>query len=118
MDFPILSDYAVPLVDDWEETLSVDPTIRSPVEAGYVQTRAKFTRIPKKWHIFYPLILDTDKVSLESFQDTVKVGADKFYWINDKDLVTYEVRLLSPMVFNIHPQSSIYWTATFDLEQV
>lgn len=117
-DFPTLSSYAIPEVNAWQESKAFDPTIRSPQEAGYILTKARFTRIPKKWHISYETLQNDDKISLENFETARKVGAESFNWTNPKNSIVYVVRFLAPISFGFNSQSSMYWKAEFDLEEV
>ena len=76
-DFPTLT--AKPLGSGWNEGKAIDPTIRSPKEAGYVQTRAEFTRIPRKYHLSYKMNA-TDVGLLQAHEDGQGIGADSFNW--------------------------------------
>jgi len=118
-DFPTLS--ITPSVAPWSQTKTADPTIRSSFDAGYVQTRARFTRVPITWSISYqggnslPL---ADKLTLEAHENAVNCGAAIFSWTNPMDGVTYQVRYgKTPIVFT-PLYNKLFWTATFTLEQV
>jgi len=113
--FPTLS--INPSVTPWEEGAANDPTLRSPFEAGYVQTRARFTRIPDRWHIGYTLLPKADKDTLRAFEKTVKVGSDSFTWTNPDDQQTYTVRFLAPISYK--PVGTMAnWHVEFVLEEV
>jgi len=114
-DFPTLS--SAPLISAWEEKAAFDPTLRSPFEAGYIQTRPKFTRIPYHWHVAYGDLSDTDKGTLKTFENTVKVGSDSFNWTNPTNSTVYSVRFLAPILFRLAADGEV-WSAEFDLEQV
>lgn len=113
--FPTLT--VTPSIEGWGEELAQDPTIRTQLDAGYILTRARFTRIPKKWKVKYGLITQTDKATLETFQNTVKGGAGIFSWTSPVGLTTYSVRFAGPIVFTMR-ESSNWWDSEFTLEQV
>jgi phage-related protein len=106
-------------VQPYKHSAAFDPTIRVPnYEAGYRQTRPRFTRVPKKWHIAYPGIMtDTDQTTLEAFEVTVKYGADSFTWTHPKTAVQYTVRFASLVEYRFGISDS-YWAFEFDLEEV
>lgn len=119
MAFPALS--VSPSVNGWEEGKALDPTIRSQKEGGYVSTRPRFTRIPKKWKLSYsqgnalPL---ADKLLLEAHEESVKVGADSFSWTNPMDGVTYTVRYVDGPIQFKPLVGKLLWEATIGLEQI
>lgn len=116
-DFPTLSEN--PSVEGWEEDLAFDPTIRSSFEGGYVQTRARTTRIPEKWKIKYEVLPTADKDILKVFQrDTVLVGSSSFNWTNPLDSVIYEVRIAEKFVFTPTGNTIDYWTCEAVFEEV
>lgn len=113
--FPTLS--AEPDVRNYSETIAYDPTIRSDTEGGYTITRARFTRLRKKWHIYYPVMTVTDKDTLQNFEKSVLVGSDSFEWTNPADGQTYTVRFVTSIIYR--PLSTKnYWIVEFDLEEV
>ena len=114
-NFPILA--TNPWIDGWEEGVATDPTIRSQFEGGYVQTRARFTRIPNKFSVHYGVLSTSDKDLLRAFEKTVKVGSDIFSWTNPENSVIYEVRFLSPIKYIPH-SNSLWWDVSFTLEEV
>ena len=97
-----------------EEKVAQDPTIRNPFDGGYVQTRAKFTRIPDKWHIGYRPLTATEKGNLQTFEKSVGIGADSF---SHPDLSGKTVRFLGPVIYRRYA-NSLLWTAEMDLEEV
>lgn len=120
MAFPVLS--INPLVEPFEQTAALDPTIRSEQEAGYVQTRPRFTRVPRKWHIAYSGLPLADKSALESHEISVNFGAGMFSWTNPIDGATHNVRYLGSIKFKpengFDPLGNHSWSAEFDLEEV
>jgi len=110
--YPTLSDVpSYPLVEQVK-----DSVIRSDFDGGYVQTRARHTRIRKTWQIKYGNLTSADKITLAAFVTTVQGGADSFTWVNPQDSVSYEVRFSQPPTFSL-----VYtdrWNVSFSLEQV
>ena len=115
MAFPALS--TAPLISGYEDGAALDPVIRSSKEAGYVQTRPRFTRVPLKWHVAYGDLSDADEALLRAWETTVKFGADSDTWTHPKTGMNYTVRLAAPIKYKMNEAGSI-WTAEFDLEQV
>lgn len=115
MAFPTLS--SAPLISGFNEAAALDPVIRSPKEAGYVQTRPRFTRVPKKFHVTYASMTDSDKSALESWEATVGYGANSDTWMHPKTSVSYTVRLTGPIKYALGETDSL-WTFDFDLEEV
>ncbi len=120
MAFPVLT--INPLVEAFEQTAALDPVIRSESEAGYVQTRPRFTRVPKKWHIGYSGLSLADKTALESHEVSVNCGSAMFSWTNPVDGIAYNVRYLGVIKFKpengFDPLGNHAWSAEFDLEEV
>ena len=114
-NFPTLG--TNPTIDGWEEGLAIDPTIRSQSEGGYVQTRARFTRLTNKWNIKYMALSAADKDTLRTFEKTVRGGSDAFNWTNPANSVTYSVRFLGLIKYIPH-SNSLYWDVSFVLEEV
>jgi hypothetical protein len=120
MSFPTLS--TPPVVRSFSEEAAFDPTLRSPKESGYVQTRATTTRVPpEKWHVEYSGLTAADKVLLKAHQVTVKIGAALFSWTNPLDSVTTDVRYLAPIKFateeTFDSTGAHCSSAAFDLEE-
>jgi len=113
--FPTLTDGSV-TPDGWEQTKAFDPTVRSRSEGGYLKTRPRCTRVPKKWRAVYEMVA-ADKTTLTTFENTVMVGSDVFTWTNPDDGVVYSVRLLEPIKFS-PIGSKLKWRAELLLEEV
>lgn len=97
-----------------------DPAIRAPLEGGYVATRPRFTRIPRKiWRIGYTDVPNSDKGDIEGFcNNTVKVGSNIFTWTNPEDGVTYNVRFKgAPTYKYVGAGATRRWDIDFELEQ-
>lgn len=89
--FPTLSIppvYPIPVVRD-------DRTIATKKEAGYVQTRSRYSRVRRTWQVQYEKLTAADNVLLEAFMDTVHEGTDIFTWAHPVS-GEYQVRFSSP----------------------
>jgi hypothetical protein len=102
---------------NFSEDSAVDPTIRSEFENGVVLSRARFTTLKKKFSVGYNTITAADKLKLVNLQTSTKIGAATFYWTNPDDSVEYEVRLMSPIKFQIEPRNFSYWNARLEMAQ-
>ena len=111
-----------PVVGDFKDKLAHDPTIRSSSDGGYVTSRAKFTRIPRKWDVHYMWLTVANKNTLKTFVDATAIGgAESFSWLNPEDGVTYTARFLDPLTieFNAHPNTNfLFWMVDFIMEEV
>ena len=108
-----------PVVADLEEIIAQDPTIRSQYDGGYVQTRARFTNIKRRWNVHYTMMSQTNKNTIRTFEAARKVGAESFSWTNPENGNSYTVRFLEPVVYRpINNMGYLYWDITFILEQV
>lgn len=86
MAFPTLSQAPVSCT-----TEIVDDTIKSQSEAGYVQTRPRFTRRMHKFAGIRYILEAADMALLMAHADTVK-GSTIFAWTHPTSAVTYNVR--------------------------
>lgn len=58
-----------------------DPALRAKMEGGYVVTRPRHTRRPRRtWKIGFTDIRDADKTALQVFWDSVRGGSEAFNW--------------------------------------
>ncbi len=115
--YPVLDEN--PSINGYSETALVDPTIKAPFEAGYTQTRSRFTRIPEKWTIKYEVLTAVDKNTLKAFERARLIGSESFDWTNPSDNVTYDVRFGGPGPVVYAPrENDDFWTCEFTLEQV
>ncbi len=88
--------------------------LRTPTDAGYVKTRRRFTRDPKKWTVVYRGLTDADYTTMASFISTYGTTG-KFNWTHPVDSSTKVVR------FSKRPslvKRSPYWEMTCELEEV
>lgn len=120
MAFPSLS--TTPIVESFNQKSALKPTLRSEAEAGYVQTRPRFSRVPKKWGLAYGGLSLADKAALEAHEVSVRYGADLFSWTNPTDNVAHNVRYFEPIEFSLDTTfdnlGNHTWRATFELEEV
>lgn len=76
-----------------------DVTVKSEQEGGYVLTRPRHTRTPRKtFSTGYTDISNADKLTLESFFNTVG-GHTEFVWQDPVELTNVTVRFGAPMEF-------------------
>ena len=115
LNFPSLS-RSVSL-ENFTEGLASDPSIRSESEAGYVISRARYTRMPKMFGFTYRYLTAADKAALEEFQNTVKVGADAFNWSHPKESIVFTVRLKEPLDFQLEDRNPDYWKVSIRLDE-
>ena len=108
-----------PVVGDMDSTMAHDPAIRSQSEGGYVTSRARFTRISRRWTIRYEWMSRTNKNTILAFEDARCAGAEAFTWTNPVDSTTHNVRFLEPIRYTPHANTNfLWWTVEFILEEV
>jgi len=93
-----------------------DSVIRSEFDGGYVQTRARYSRVRKTWQVVYTALNTANKLLVSAFVNTVQCGADNFTWVDPVTSTSYDVRFLAPPVFNYVSYNR--WDVKFTLEQV
>ena len=100
------------------EEFAIDPAIRSPIEAGYVQSRAKFTNTKIRWAWRYEMLKNANKVTLRTFEIARLGGSEAFTWVNPISSVSYTVRFPGIITYVPVPfTNNTRWTVTFGLEQ-
>lgn len=72
------------------------PSIRTPFDGNYEQTRPKFTRSTKTFDVNFKFLTPTDKSTLQTFFNTY--NGESFDWTNPLDSVTYLVRFAEDML--------------------
>lgn len=108
-----------PIVGDFESSMAHNPAIRSQSEGGYVTSRARFTRIARKWTVRYDWMSQDNKNTLKTFEDARQAGADSFTWTNPEDDTAYTVRFLEPITYTPQPDVNfLWWLVSFGLEEV
>ena len=113
LTFPTLD--SEPIYYAWTEGLYSDPTLASAAEQGCILSRLRATVQYKRWHVEYRGVSGTDKLTVETFQTSVGVGADKFYYTCPTDSTEYLVRLTGPMQFRLDPSDNSLWQIDFDI---
>ena len=93
-----------------------DSVIKSGKEGGYLQTRQRYTRIRKNFQVQYHNLSTTEMGTLDTFENTVKGGADSFTWTHPMTGVVYSVRLDGTIKFS--PTHDNRWDAEFTLDEV
>jgi len=107
-------------------TLSVNPnypieegiessSIKSAFEAGYVLTRARFTRQRNTFKISYSLLSNADKELLKEHMDEV-LDISTFTWTHPVTSVSYTVRYQTIPQFQYMQYQR--WNISFILEQI
>jgi hypothetical protein len=116
--YPTLPSGSLPDSRQFSQALE-DPAMRTEMEGGYVSTRPKHTRTPRKtWSVAYQMLTDADKTELETFWNTVKGGSVIFDWTNPANDVVYQVRFKEPL--NFQYKGIAYtrrWDCSFSVEQ-
>lgn len=115
--FPTLSNADRVKVKDY--TMPVDPTVRTQFENGYVQTRARYTRLPKKWSVVGEMLTTADKDLIASFEVARGVGGEEFTWTAPHNSTSYTVRFASPVVYTpIADTNFSVWNVEMVMEEV
>ena len=108
-----------PVVGDFDDTMAHNPAIRSQSEGGYVTSRARFTRISRKWTVHYKWLTTANKDTIKSFEEARRGGSESFTWLNPADTTTYTVRFLDLAMYRAHDKAGLkWWMAEFVLEEV
>jgi hypothetical protein len=96
-----------------------DPSLRTEMEGGYVVSRARFTRAPRRtWQSGFTFIKSPGKAELETFWTTVKGGSAIFQWRNPADGVDYLVRFKGTLKFSyVGAGLNQRWDVTFTVEE-
>ena len=114
-----------PVARELEETIAQDPTIRNQFDGGYVRTRAKFTRIVRRWSVRFEGVSTTNKETIRDFENNAKTGAgvfagiDYFTWTNPADSTPYSVRFVGVVRYVPWGNTNFgRWNIEFVLEQL
>jgi hypothetical protein len=116
--FPTLPSGSLP--DSKQFAISLeDPAMRTEMEGGYVITRKKHTRTPRRtWAIAYQMLTEGDRTTLDDFWNTTAGGSLAFDWTNPADGSIYTVRFKDPLNFKYAGiGTSKRWDCSFSLEQ-
>ncbi len=107
-----------PRVAPYEDRAAVDPTVRNPLEAGYVLSRARFTRTPHRYTIRFEGMSTVQKDVILTFENARNIGGESFTWTNPEgDSKT--VRFLNPVTYTPWNETNFTrWVVNFILEEV
>jgi len=106
-----------PDAQNWKEEAAADPTIRTPHESGISGTRARFTTVPTKISYTYRNLSNTDKESLETFeQDTVNYGAESFTWTHFIKATSHTARFSRPIKYDLENTLQNTWKVSVEVE--
>jgi hypothetical protein len=96
-----------------------DVAIKSEIEGGYVTSRARHTRTPRKtFATGYKSISDADRQALVGFYNTVGGGSVIFDWTDPVDQITYQVRFDGDLTFRyVGVGATKLWDVSFQLQQ-
>jgi hypothetical protein len=97
-----------------------DPSIKAEMEGGYVVSRPRHTRTPRRtWTTGFTDLSNAERLTLESFWNTQRGGSEIFLWKNKVDNVYYQVRFTKPMEFKYAGFGTTYrWDCpNIELEQ-
>ena len=113
-DFPTLSKNANRV--NFQQRLSVDPSLVSKFENGAQQTRSKFTNVALKFNLSYSFLTEEDKELLEDFEREVGYRAGSFNWIDlsTNPNKTYIVRFDKNLLFT-QEQKRDLWNIVIDV---
>jgi phage-related protein len=76
-----------------------DAVLRTPFDAGYEQTRPKYTRMRRIWGVRYDELSNADVATLRTYEQTTLVnGANSFTWTHPLS-GTFTVRLAGPIKY-------------------
>lgn len=98
----------------------IDKTVRVETEGGYVATRPRNTRPPRRqWTTGWSLITQPDKIRLDDFYEDMHGGANSFTWTDPANLIEYTVRFVGDLEFDYKGVGDTrLWAVKIKLEQV
>ena len=101
--------------------MSDNSAIKTEMEGGYMISRPRHTRKPRlTYAIGWDLMLDSDRVILQNFWDTMKGTSNSFFWLDPIDNVNVVVRFKTDkLTFNYAGMGNTrLWNVTLELESV
>ncbi|MFA5186608.1 MAG: hypothetical protein WC551_09050 [Patescibacteria group bacterium] len=103
-----------------EELVSaLNPTVRTEVEAGYVASRARFTRTPRRWQLRFDMTKTANRDTIIAFVTARGVGGESFTWVEPVASASVTVRFQSPPVYTpVDGTNNTRWTIAMILEEV
>lgn len=117
--FPTLTGSAKsPRPMEYIDTIASDPTIRSPKDAGYVQTRARYSRIPRTYHVVFTGLTEADKNSIKALEVSSGVGGALFTWTPPRG-TSGNYRFAAPVIYTPFEETNYkFWNVEMELEEV
>lgn len=94
--------------------------LTTKMEGGYVVSRAKHTRKPRKtWTTGFSSILNADRIKLQDFWDTVRGGSVIFDWTDPITNTVMQVRFVGEGLEFSYVGMGVaqLWDVSFQLEQ-
>ena len=118
--FPTITGSAkTPRPMEYVETVTSDPTIRSPKDAGYVQTRSRYTRSPRTYHVVFHGLTETSKDLIRAHEIDRGVGGASFTWTPPDRATTLTVRFAAPAIYTPFEETNYkFWNVEMELEEV
>lgn len=98
---------------------SENPAMTTEMEGGYVVSRARHTRRPRKtFATGYKQITDADRKTLMAFYESVGGGSVIFDWTDPIDKIVYQVRFVGELDFQyVGIGATKLWTVQFEVAQ-
>lgn len=96
-----------------------DVATKTNMEGGYVVSRPKFTRLPRKtFNIAYTAMGQTDKLAIEAFYVTVLGGSSIFNWTDPVTNTVYAARFADKVKYTYTGKGNRHlWDVAFMLEE-
>jgi hypothetical protein len=96
-----------------------DPSMQTEMEGGYVVSRARHTRTPRRtWTSGFTYIKTAGKTELETFWTSVRGGSAIFQWRNPSDGLDYQVRFKGPLKFTyVGRGTNQRWDVSFTVQE-
>ena len=108
-----------PVVGDFEDTIAQEPAIRSQFDGGYVNTRARFTRITRRWIVRYEGVSKANKDTILMFENARLGGSENFTFSRPDYGTAVNVRFFGSVKYTPWPNTNfLQWNIEFVLEEV
>lgn len=111
---------------DYPQGLLADPTVRSPTADGRPFYRSGDQSNHRTWSFLLRHLTPGQMETLRTFQETVGVGVEPFYWTDVRPYEgaeagygsggTYIVTLAEPMIFEVDDEGEHYQTSVYLVE--
>jgi phage-related protein len=98
---------------------ALDPTVRTEIEAGFVASRTRFTRAPRKWSLRFDMTKTVNKNTIAAFATARGIGGEAFTWYEPVAGELVSVRFQGPPTYiPAESTGNTRWTVSFVLEEV